>query len=176
MTRYSLSAAGGASVFLLALALAACASAAPPKPASASARPASPKPAASTAAPVRHTGFVGYKWTVTAISDGGSDIAIPSRDAVYLAFSRNGRFVANEPVNTHSGPYRVTADGFITANVATTLVAGGARDRATGLAIRAIQAFSLHPGTRAIVELDGDRMTVSENGFTLVCSRTAQAA
>lgn len=177
MTRYSLSAAaGGAGAFLLALTLAACATAAGPKPASGPAGPVSPKLTASAPAPAKYTGFVGYRWTVTAISDGGSDIPIPSRYAVYLSFFQSGYFVANEPVNTHSGPYRVTADGFTTSDVATTLVGGGARDQASGLAIRAMQAFSLHPQTHAIVELHGDTMTVSENGFTLVCTRAAQAA
>jgi heat shock protein HslJ len=187
VTRYSLPAAcGRAGILVLSLALAACTSAAPPKAGPArsatpggSATPSGTTPASAEPAPPApsavHTGFVGYRWTVTAISDGGPYVPVPARYAVYLAFYRDGMFVGNEPVNTHSGPYRVTLDGFTVGDVATSLVCCGGGDQASVLAIRAMQAFSGAPGTHAVVDVTGDRMTVSVKGFTLRCTRAAKA-
>jgi hypothetical protein len=192
MVRYRLSAAFGcACVIALALALSACTAVTARQPELASrvaprattSAAASPGQAGHTGAGhtaivhtrVVHTGFVGYRWTVTAISDGGPYVAVSARDAVYLAFYRDGLFAANEPANTHSGPYRVTSDGFEVGQVASTLALAGWGDQATGLAVAAMMAFSEHPGTRAVVVVTGKRMTVYENGFTLVCTRAAEA-
>jgi len=122
-----------------------------------------------SAAPASETGFVGYKWTVTAISDGGPAVSVPARDDVFLAFTRDGQFVANEPVNTHGGPYWVTPSGFTTEQVATTLVLGGADDPGGVQAIRAIEAVTA--GTHASVDITGNSMVVRENGYTLTCRR-----
>jgi hypothetical protein len=183
MVRYSLSATySRVGIFVLSLALSACASSAPPKVESAqSTAPAGPVPTSPVPKPTAartggmHSGFVGYRWTVTAISKGGPDVAVPARYAVFLSFYRDGMFVGNEPVNTHPGSYRVTDDGFITGDVGTSDVLGGAKDAASELAIEAMLAFTMHPGTHAVVEVSGQRMTVRENGFTLRCVQAAKA-
>ena len=163
-------ASGAGAALLIAVTLSACsppALSAPPKPAS-----RVPGPVASTS----HAGFVGWRWTVTAIANGGAAVPVPAKDGVYLEFDNSGMFVANEPVNTHSGPYQVTSDGFTTGQIATTLVLGGAQDKGGQLAIKAINMFSEHPGTRATVNVTGTRMTVTENGYTFTCTRSSPSA
>ena len=166
---------GAASALLAATAVSACsgaASSAPPK----SAPPASVVSAAAPSAfAALHTGFVGWQWAVTAIANGGAAVPVPAGDGVYLEFTRDGLFIANEPVNTHSGAYHVTSEGFSTGEMATTAVGGGAADKAGQLAILAFDSFSQHPGTRATVDVTGKQMTVTENGFTLTCTRATPA-
>jgi heat shock protein HslJ len=162
-------ASGAAAALLTAVTLPACAPAAPSAPR---------KPAPSASGPIAstsHAGFVGWRWTVTAIANGGAAVAVPAKDGVYLQFDKNGMFVANEPVNTHSGPYQVTSDGFTTGQIATTLELGGVLDKGGQLAIQAIDSFSERPGTQATVDVTGTRMTVTENGYTFTCTRATPA-
>jgi len=59
-----------------------------------------------SAASASQAGFVGYKWTVTAISHGRQPISVPARDNVYLAYvltcQRDGK--VNFPAAQSSSP------------------------------------------------------------------------
>lgn len=177
----ALTALGGAAMVMFAIS--ACSAAPPPtgptSPGHTPGASAAPVPAAASTEPAPkpavHTGFVGYRWTVISVSYRGQEVAVPAGFAEYLMFFADGQFVGNEPINTHSGPYRVTDDGFTTGQIASTLAAGGGDDLTFQLSIGAIQAFSVYPGTRAAVDVTGTRMIVRENGFTLVCVRAAKA-
>ncbi len=113
--------------------------------------------------------FVGYKWTVVAIAHDGETTAIPARYSVFLIFTPGGQFIANEPVNTHGGTYRVTAGGFVTSNVGTTLVLYVGHDPVTLLAESAIDSLSMSADATASVA--GNRLTVEVRGYTLTCQR-----
>jgi hypothetical protein len=114
-------------------------------------------------------GFAGYKWQVTTITDGGTPTSIPASDDVYLEFTPNGQFVANEPVNTHGGTYRQVAGGFTTRELTVSDVGWSGGPASTALAINAISAFD--DGTHADAAVSGNRMTVTVGGYRLSCRR-----
>jgi hypothetical protein len=114
-------------------------------------------------------GFAGYKWRVTTITDGGPPTSIPASDDVYLAFTPNGQFVANEPVNIHGGIYRQVAGGFTTSELGGSAVGWLGGSSTTTLAINAISAFN--DGTHADAAVSGNRMTVTVGGYRLGCLR-----
>jgi heat shock protein HslJ len=151
---------------LIAFAMAACTAASAPK-----SGPASPFATRSAAA----TGFAGYKWTVTAIAHDGKITPIPSqpipgRNLVYLQFTPDGHFGANEPVNYHSGTYTLTPGGFTTKGVGMTLAGYVGKDPVVLLAMAAISAFQ--DGTHARAMVSGDTLTVIVSGYTLTARRS----
>jgi hypothetical protein len=157
----------GAVAGLVAGAVTACGSPAPQPPST-----ALPSAGASASSPAAHAGFVGYRWTVVAIAHDGKTTQVPAAKGVYLLFTPNGEFVANEPVNTHSGTYLLTPGGFTTGQMATTLVAYGGDDPVVPLAVNAISAFN--EGTRAAAKVSGDTLTVAVSGYTITAHRAAR--
>ena len=127
----------------------------------------------SKPAPSAHTGFPGYKWQVVAITRDGKVTPIPARYDVYLTFTANGQFGANEPVNYHSGIYRTTSDGFTTSGIATSAAGYTGNDPVTLLAIGAISAFN--SGVHATATVTGDRLAVTVGSYLLDCTRDGTA-
>lgn len=155
----------GAAVGLLASAIAACGSAGAQAP---SAHPVSQN------RPATPTSFAGYKWRVVTIGHDGKSTSIPANKQVYLAFAPNGQFVANEPINTHSGTYKVTPGGFTTGELASSLVGWAGSDPVVQVSIDAISAFD--NGPRALTRISGNTLTVSVSGYTLVTQRDGAQA
>jgi hypothetical protein len=150
-------------VVLLALMAAGCASAG----GTAASKRASDGPADALA--TAQTPFVGYKWLVTSIVKDGKRTPIPSRDHVYLLFTPNGQFGANDSINFHQATYRLVGDGFTTNNVIVGLAGYAGGSGVTALAIDAISAFTDEVHANAAVT--GDRLIVLVGGFTLDCQR-----
>ena len=144
----------GAWIFVVSLAVTACASVAP----------------ASSASP----GFTGYGWQVVAIDHGGMVTRIPERVGGDLQFWPGGQFGANDGVNSYSGTYRTTGDGFTADVVAGTANGYAGNDPAILLSIRAMQSFG--GGARATVSLTGDRLVVDVGSYTLTCHRSGLPA
>ena len=127
--------------------------------------------ATSAANPSRtsHGRFVGYKWLVTAITSRGRRTPVPASKQVYVLFTPNGQFGANDPINFHQATYSLVGDGFTTSNVATTAV-GYAGDNQTIIVARAaISAFE--DGVHATATVTGNRLAISVDGFLLDCQR-----
>jgi hypothetical protein len=115
-------------------------------------------------------GFAGYKWTVVSISHDGKTTTVPGKYAVFLQFTPDGHFGANEPVNYHSGGYRVTPDGFTTSGLGSTLAGYAGHDPVVLLAVSAISAFDNEAPVLAGVS--GNALTVTAAGsYTLVAER-----
>ncbi|HSR85847.1 MAG TPA: hypothetical protein VLM11_16860 [Streptosporangiaceae bacterium] len=149
----------GACFSLASLAMAACGPATPPRSAtSASAAPA---------------GFAGYRWLVVSITHGGKVTSIPARFNVDLRFSPNGRFLADDPINSHSGTFRVTPSGFTTSDVGSTAVGYAGHDPVILLSQRAMTAFG--SGVHSTVNVTGKRLVVSVGAYTLTCQRHGPA-
>jgi len=110
--------------------------------------------------------FTGYKWAVVSISHDGETTPIPGSYQVYLQFAPDGHFGANEPVNYHSGNYRVTPDGFTTSGLASTAAGYAGRDPVVLLSVSAISAFN--DDVRAQASVSGGALTVVVGGYTLV--------
>ena len=144
---------------LASLALAACGSATSPRP----------NTSASSASP----GFAGYHWLVVAIRHEGKVTSIPARFDVDLRFSQNGRFLASDSVNSHSGSFRVTPGGFTTSAMATTAVGYAGHDPVILLSQRAMAAFD--DGAHATVKVTRNRLVVSVASYTLTCQRDGPA-
>ena len=144
---------------LASLALAACSSA----------MPARPKPSGSSAS----AGFIGYDWLVVAIRHEGKVTSIPARFNVDLRFSRNGRFLADDPINSHSGNFRMTPGGFTTSAVGSTAVGYVGHDPVILLSQKAMTAFG--NGAQATVNMTGNRLVVSVATYTLTCQRHGPA-
>ena len=149
----------GACFCMASLALAACGSATSPKP--------------TTSGSSALAGFAGYDWLVVAIRHEGKATSIPARFHVDLQFSRNGRFLANEPVNSHSGTFRITPGGFTTSVLGVTAVGYAGHDPVILLSQGAISAFD--NGARATVTATGNRLVVSVASYTLTCQRHGPA-
>jgi len=145
--------------FLASPALAACDSATSPRP--------------TTSASSASAGFTGYHWLVVAIRHEGKVTSIPSRFNVDLRFSRNGRFLANDPINSHSGSFRMTPGGFTTSAVGTTAVGYAGHDPVILLSQRAMMAFN--NSAHATVKVTGNRLVVSVASYTLTCQRHGPA-
>jgi heat shock protein HslJ len=141
------------------LALAACGSAKSPEP--------------TTSASSALAGFTGYDWRVVAIRHEGQVTSIPARFAVDLRFSRSGRFLANDPVNSHSGTFRITPGGFATSVLGVTAVGYAGHDPVILLSQNAISAFD--NGAQAAVRVTGNRLVVSVASYTLTCQRHGPA-
>ena len=160
MTR-TLKAAIPAAVVLIAMAAGGCA-------ALASTTTAAANPSRSS-----HGRFVGYKWLVTAITSGGKQTPITGAgwlsNQVYVLFTPNGQFGANEPVNFHQANYRLVGDGFTTSNVASTAASYTGDNQVIILAMDAISAFG--DGVHATATVTGNRLDISVDGYLLECQR-----
>jgi len=121
--------------------------------------------------PSAHTGFAGYEWQVVAITRDGKETPIPARYDVYLTFTPNGQFGANEPVNYHSGIYRATSGGFTTSGIIVSAASYVGHDPITLLAIRAISAFNNGVHATATATVTGDRLAVTVGSYLLDCQR-----
>jgi heat shock protein HslJ len=133
-----------------------------------------PSGAPAESAPTAQPGFAGYKWQVVTIDHAGKETPIPPRYAVYLQFTPDGQFGANEPVNYHSGAYHQSGDGFMTSGVGSTLVGYAGHDPVVLLSVGAISAFD--NGIHAKVQLTGDRLAVTVGGYLLTCQRGGKQA
>jgi hypothetical protein len=149
----------GACSSITALTISACGSVTPPGQSA----PARPAPA----------GFTGYDWLVVAIRHGGRDTSIPARLDVDLQFSRGGQFLADDPVNSHSGTFRVTPSGFTTSAMAVSLVGYAGHDPVILLSQNAMSAFD--NGAQAATRVTADRLVVSVASYTLTCERHGPA-
>jgi hypothetical protein len=110
--------------------------------------------------------FTGYKWAVVSISHDGRTTPVPGSYRVYLQFTPDGHFGANEPVNYHSGSYRVTPDGFTTGGLVSTAAGYAGRDPVVLLSVSAISAFG--DDVRAQTSVSGGALTVVVGGYTLL--------
>jgi heat shock protein HslJ len=125
-----------------------------------------PKPTASASSV--SAGFAGH-WTVVAIGHAGKVTTIPARFNVDLRFSPDGRFTADDPVNSHSGTFRLTDGGFTTSTLASTAVGYVGHDPVILLSQSAMMAFG--NGDRATAQVTGNRLVVSVGSYTLTCLR-----
>jgi hypothetical protein len=152
-----------AAVVLMALAAAGCATSA-----EVGRQPAGePVPSATTHAP-----FVGSKWLVTSITSHGKQTPIPNRDLanqVYVLFTPNGQFAADDPINIHEGYYRLAGDGFTTNGLGGSAVGYAGNNPQMLLMINAISAFN--DGVHATATVTGNRLVISVGGFLLNCQR-----
>jgi hypothetical protein len=130
---------------------------------------ATPNPALTAQA-----AFAGYKWTVTAIDQAGKETVVAERYGVGLQFTPNGGFGASDSVNYHSGAYRQAGDGFATGSLYTTAIGYAGKDPVVLLAVSAISAFD--NGVRATAAVNGDQLTVTVGGYTLIASRDGRQA
>lgn len=144
---------------LVALGLAACGSTA--------------TPSSATAASPASAGFSGYHWLVVAIAQEGKVTSIPARFNVDLRFSRAGRFLADDPVNSYSGRFRLTPGGFATSAVVSTAVGYAGHDPVILLSQRAM--MTLVNGAHAAARVTGNRLVVSVGSYMLTCQRHGPA-
>jgi hypothetical protein len=125
-------------------------------------------------APAAQAGFAGYKWQVVTIDHAGKETLVPARYAVYLQFTPDGQFGANEPVNYHGGAYHPTGDGFTTSGIVSTAAGYAGHDPVVLLSVGAISAFG--DGIHAKVRLTGDRLAVTVGSYLLTCQRNGRQA
>jgi hypothetical protein len=118
-------------------------------------------------------GFTGYRWRVVAISHQGKITSIPARLNVDLRFSQDGRFLADDSVNSHSGTFRMTDGGFTTSELASSLVGYVGHDPVILLSQSAMSAFD--NGTHATAQVTGNRLVVNVGSYTLTCVRRGPA-
>ena len=118
-------------------------------------------------------GFAGYKWAVESISHDGKTTPVPG-NSVYLQFTPDGHFGANEPVNYHSGSYRATQGGFTTSGLVQTGAGYSGHDAVVLLSVSAISAFSNQ--VRALANVSGSTLTVTVASYTLIAQQDGRQA
>jgi hypothetical protein len=126
--------------------------------------------------PPAGTGFAGYKWTIVSISHDGTITPVPAaaKYALYLQFTPDGHFGANDPVNYHSGSYQVTQGGFTTSSLMNTAMGYIGHDPVILLSRSAVSAFDDAANAKAGVS--GNTLTVSVGGYTLTAQRDGRQA
>jgi hypothetical protein len=124
--------------------------------------------------PATAAGFAGYKWAVVSISHDGKTTPVPGKYSVYLRFTPDGHFGANEPINHHGGSYRVTPGGFTTSGLHQTLAGYTGRDPVILLSASAIGAFNNEK--EALANVSGNTLTVTVGSYTLVAQRAGRQA
>lgn len=124
--------------------------------------------------PATTAGFAGYKWAVESIGHDGKTTPVPGKYSVYLQFTPDGHFGANEPVNYHSGSYRVTPGGFTTSGLGQTLAGYAGHDPVVLLSVSAISAFGNQ--VRALANVSGSTMTVTVGSYTLIAQQDGRQA
>ncbi len=154
MTRFA--ACGTAALVLLA---AACAS-------------RNPAPAA-TMAPSAGA-FVGSRWRIVEIVHSGAHVTAPPGRPGMIAFSPDSHLLAGDGVNTSSGLFRLTRNGFRAHDIGTTLVGYAGRDQGVLTQIAAVAA--LVSGADVTATVDRGRLTLVVSGFTVSCARAGEAA
>ena len=127
------------------------------------------QPVASPRESITQAGFAGHKWRIVAIDREGRETSIPARYNVYVTFAPNGDFGGNDPVNYHSGTYRLVNGGFTTNMLGTTLAAYSGKDPIVLLAVNAISAFD--PGVHATATVAGKRLKITVGSYLLDCQR-----
>jgi META domain-containing protein len=125
-------------------------------------------------APGAQAAFTGWKWTVTAIDQAGRQTTVAERYGVGLQFAPDGEFGASDSVNYHSGTYHQADGGFTTSSLYTTAMGYIGKDPVVLLAVSAISAFD--NGGRATAALNGDQLTVTIGGYTLIARRDGRQA
>jgi hypothetical protein len=124
--------------------------------------------------------FVGYRWNVVAVdSDSGSThVTVPPTWNAYIAFGRHGDVMANDALNTLSGTYRVTADGYTVRDMVSTAIGYDGRDPARVAVIFAVDAVlggsGPHPAP-VTAQVRGTRLTLTVPGQTVVLIRAGAA-
>jgi hypothetical protein len=127
---------------------------------------------AAKSSPTAHAPFVGSKWLVTSITSHGKQTPVPNQDLinkVYVLFTPNGQFAADDPINIHEGYYRLAGDGFTTNGLMVSAVGYAGNSPLMLLAINAISAFD--NGAHATATVTGNRLVISVGGFLLNCER-----
>ena len=131
-----------------------------------------PAPAGGSAA------FVGYRWDVVAVDSGSTHAGVPPGWNAYIAFGRHGDVMANDALNTLSGTYRVTADGYTVRDMVSTAIGYDGRDPARVAVIFAVDAVlggsGPHPAPVS-AQVHGTRLTLTVPGQTVFLTRAGAA-
>jgi hypothetical protein len=161
----TLKAAIAVAVVLIAMAAGGCAALAT------TATSATPATSAAHRSATADARFVGWKWLVTSITSHGKQTPIsPDQpNQVYVLFTPNGQFAADDPINIHEGYYRLAGDGFTTNGLMVSAVGYAGDDPAKLLAINAISAFN--NGVHAAATVTGNRLDIRVDGYLLSCQR-----
>jgi heat shock protein HslJ len=110
------------------------------------------------------------------ISHDGATTPVPAatKYAIYLQFTPDGHFGANDPVNYHSGSYQVTRGGFTTGSLMNTAMGYIGHDPVILLSMSAISAFDGAVHVKA--DVSGNTLTVTVGGYTLMAQRDGRQA
>jgi heat shock protein HslJ len=131
-------------------------------------------PAAGSAA------FAGYRWNVVTVDadSGGTHVSVPSTWHAYIAFGRDGHVQADDALNTLSGAYRVTADGYTVHDMVSTAMGYDGRDPARTAVILALDSVlggtGPHP-TPVTAQVHGTRLTLTVPGTVVRLTRAGTA-
>jgi hypothetical protein len=114
--------------------------------------------------------LVGSLWGITAVRSGGATVEIPRQINSTVALYSDGQFIASDGINGSSGRYVLTAHGFRTQHVQSTLIAVAHPDNARVAAVNAITAVTAQEAdVRATIGTDGT-LTLTVAGYRIVCT------
>jgi hypothetical protein len=114
--------------------------------------------------------FVGNRWVLVAVDHAGKHIVVPATPAATIEFSAAGTVVANDSVNMLSGRYESTPSGFVTHDVASTLVGYAGSDEQRLTIIAAVDAMFLTTAgspVAATARVTGNNLVVDVDGYEL---------
>ena len=136
--------------------------------------------------------FVGFGWRLVRVEHAGKAYRMPTCFAIdadsrcvraTVDFLPGGEIVMDDTVNALSGHYRVTAHGFKTGIIGTTLVGGGWPDARRRAGLDAIDALATTPNSNGVADNGatvragraGSRLVLEANGFRLFLAKRGPA-
>jgi heat shock protein HslJ len=112
----------------------------------------------------------GQAWTLAAYQDGTTSVPVPEGVSAVAVFA-GGTVSGHGPVNSYSGPYKVTGDdGIAIGPIASTMMAGPAK------AMKVETAYFTALEAAKSYRVNGDQLTLADDeGTTLLTFRSASA-
>jgi hypothetical protein len=128
--------------------------------------------------------YVGSGWRLTSVAEGANSTAIPADVGARMDLLPDGRILVDNGVNTLSGSFTKTADGFEVRDVGSTFVLYGGSDPHRLAAKAALNTLAYgnpdgvtpsSPAQDTVVSADGTRLVVQAGALRLTFERTGPA-
>ena len=130
-------------------------------------------------------GYVGSSWRLRAVAEGTTSTGIPADVGARMDLFPDGRIIVDNGVNTLTGTFATTSDGFEVRNVGSTFVLYGGRDAPRLAAIAALNTLTYgnrdgttasSPARTTVVSTDGPGLVLQSGSFRLTFDRAGSAA
>lgn len=135
-------------------------------------------PNTSASSPSASAGYVGSSWRLTSVAEKASSVTIPADIGAQMNLLPDGQILVDDGVNTVSGRFTTTADGFEVRGFTSTTVGYGGKNPIRLAAIAAVRALvgdTAAPARDTVVSAARTRLVVEAGAYRLTFERTGPA-